>query len=70
MTALTREELLDVDPVHPGLQCGLKCDEARHIALRHAWNFAVFAEYAENRNEAASNASVSQAWSSIAEVLK
>lgn len=68
MTALTREELLDVDPVHPGLQCGLKCDEARHIALRHAWNWAVYAEF--NMEPQAPAAQISQAWSSIAEVLK
>lgn len=59
MTALTREQLLDIDP--------LQGDEPYIIALRHAWNWAV---EAETEGEPLECAAVSQAWSAIAEALK
>jgi hypothetical protein len=65
VTALTREELLDIDPI------GDTRDKAHIIALRHAWNWAVEAEHCletdPNRYDCAA---VSQAWSAIAEALK
>jgi hypothetical protein len=70
MTALTREELLDIDPV------GFLKDSPEHtpykIALRHAWNWAVEAETCAHDGDSFAQdcAATSQAWSAIAEALK
>jgi hypothetical protein len=65
VTALTRDELLDIDPANS--------DTARDTAMRHAWNWAVAAETNNEmgtRENGAQAATVSQAWSAIAEALK
>jgi hypothetical protein len=69
VTALTREELLDIDPCFGWHDKGT----ARCLALRHAWNWAVEAEAlrkADTMHRGTDAAAISQAWSAIAEALK
>lgn len=81
MAGLTREELLDVDPI------GGNAWMAYTIAMRHAWNYAIEAENAARHPappdgftwadpppttplsaaDARAAAEVSQAWSAIAQ---
>jgi hypothetical protein len=69
MTALTRDELLDIDPAD--YREDFPDEDARLIALRHAWNWGVEAEDLRQKPEVLTTyAAVSQAWSAIAEALK